>query len=66
MSNLIGNRFRVLVFGQSHAPSIGAVIEGVTPGLHLEEGYIRTYCARRLARFPRRGGRRTRRKFCPG
>ena len=24
MSNLIGNRFRVLVYGQSHSPCIGA------------------------------------------
>lgn len=50
MSSSFGSRFRVTLFGESHGPAIGAVIEGVTPGLHLEEGYIRAYCARRLAR----------------
>ncbi len=50
MSSSFGSRFRVTLFGESHGPAIGAVIEGVTPGLRLEEEYIRAYCARRLAR----------------
>ena len=50
MSSSFGSRFRVTLFGESHGPAIGAVIDGVTPGLPLDEAYIRAYCARRLAR----------------
>ena len=33
MSNLLGNKYRVHVFGQSHSEAIGAVIEGIPAGV---------------------------------
>jgi len=47
MSNLIGNRFRVLIYGQSHAPSIGAVIEGLPAGFSPDWDAVRAFMARR-------------------
>ena len=32
MSNTLGDKYRVQVFGQSHSPMIGAVIEGIPAG----------------------------------
>lgn len=47
MSNLIGNRFRVLIYGQSHAPSIGAVIEGLPAGFAPDWDAVNAFMARR-------------------
>lgn len=47
MANLIGNRFRVLVYGQSHAPSIGAVIEGLPAGFVPDWDAVSAFMARR-------------------
>lgn len=47
MSNLIGNRFRVLIYGQSHAPSIGAVIEGLPAGFVPDWEAVHAFMARR-------------------
>ena len=47
MSNMIGNRFRVLIYGQSHAPSIGAVIEGLPAGFTPDWDAVRAFMARR-------------------
>lgn len=47
MSNLIGNRFRVLIYGQSHAPSIGAVIEGLPAGFTPDWNAVHAFMARR-------------------
>lgn len=47
MSNLIGNRFRVLIYGQSHAPSIGAVIEGLPAGFRPDWDAVQAFMARR-------------------
>lgn len=47
MSNLIGNRFRILIYGQSHAPSIGAVIEGIPAGFAPDWDRVRAFMARR-------------------
>ena len=47
MSNLIGNHYRVMVFGQSHAPSIGAVIEGLPAGFRPDWDAVRAFMARR-------------------
>lgn len=47
MSNLIGNRFRVLIYGQSHAPSIGAIIEGLPAGFAPDWDAVHTFMARR-------------------
>ncbi len=47
MSNMIGNRFRVLIYGQSHAPSIGAVIEGLPAGFAPDWDAVKAFMARR-------------------
>lgn len=47
MSNLIGNQFRVLIYGQSHAPSIGAVIEGLPAGFKPDWDAVNAFMARR-------------------
>lgn len=47
MSNQIGNRFRVLIYGQSHAPSIGAVIEGLPAGFSPDWDAVHAFMARR-------------------
>lgn len=47
MSNQIGSRFRVLIYGQSHAPSIGAVIEGIPAGFLPDWERVRAFMARR-------------------
>ena len=36
MGNTVGHIFRVTTFGESHGPSIGAVIEGCPPGLSID------------------------------
>lgn len=35
--NSFGNKFRITVFGESHGPYIGVVMDGVTPGIELSE-----------------------------
>lgn len=47
MSNILGNRLRVMVYGQSHAPSIGAVIEGLPAGFTPDWEQVRAFMARR-------------------
>lgn len=47
MSNSLGERFRVTIFGQSHSPMIGAVIEGVPAGVAPDMDFIRAFMARR-------------------
>ncbi len=47
MSNSIGNRFRVLIYGQSHAPAIGAVIEGLPAGFKPDWDRVNAFMARR-------------------
>jgi len=47
MSNTIGEKIRVTVFGQSHAPSIGAVIEGLPAGMKIDMEHVKAFMARR-------------------
>jgi len=47
MSNTLGERYRVQVFGQSHSPMIGAVIEGVPAGVVPDMDFISAFMARR-------------------
>ncbi|MDD4254741.1 MAG: chorismate synthase [Methanofollis sp.] len=45
--NTFGRFFRVTTFGESHGPAIGAVIDGVPPGLHLAAEDIQPMLDRR-------------------
>ncbi len=47
MSNTLGSKFSVTVFGQSHSPMIGAVIEGVPAGVVPDMAAISAFMARR-------------------
>ena len=47
MSNRIGNAYSLLVFGQSHAPSIGGVIEGIPAGFVPDWTRLQAFMARR-------------------
>ena len=47
MSNCLGERYRLTVFGQSHSPMIGGVIEGVPAGVAPDMESIRAFMARR-------------------
>ena len=41
MKNTFGNAICVTIFGESHGPSIGAVVDGLAPGLAVDEDLIR-------------------------
>jgi len=47
MSNTLGDKYRVQVFGQSHSPMIGAVIEGIPAGVVPDMDAILRFMARR-------------------
>jgi len=47
MSNRLGERYRVQIFGQSHSPMIGAVIEGIPAGVVPDMDFISAFMARR-------------------
>ena len=47
MANILGKRFTVHIFGQSHAPSIGAVIEGLPVGFTPDWDRVRAFMLRR-------------------
>ena len=40
MKNTFGNNITLTVFGESHSEAIGAVIDGLAPGLEVNTGYI--------------------------
>ena len=40
MKNTIGNSVAVTLFGESHGEMIGAVIDGLAPGIAVDEAYI--------------------------
>ncbi|MBE5856049.1 MAG: chorismate synthase [Lachnospiraceae bacterium] len=47
MKNTFGNSLQITLFGESHGPYIGAVLDGLAPGLTVDENYIRELLARR-------------------
>lgn len=47
MANHFGNQFHIQIFGQSHAPSIGAVIEGLPAGFTPDWEKVAQFMARR-------------------
>ena len=46
MSNLLGDNYRLTIFGQSHSPMIGGVIEGVPAGVLPDMDFIGAFMAR--------------------
>ena len=49
MKNSFGNSISVTLFGESHGEAIGAVIDGIAPGIEIDHEYIR---ARLIERAP--------------
>lgn len=47
MSNTFGNRIRLTIFGQSHSPAIGAVIDGLPAGMGIDWEKVKSFMARR-------------------
>ena len=45
--NTFGHLFRVTTWGESHGPSIGAVVDGCPPGIELTEADIQPYLDKR-------------------
>ena len=49
MKNTFGNAITVTLFGESHGPAIGAVIDGIAPGIEIDKEYIDTRMNQRRA-----------------
>lgn len=47
MKNTFGNSISVTIFGESHGKAIGAVLDGVAPGVEVNEEFIKTILLRR-------------------
>ena len=43
MKNTFGNSVKVTIFGESHGEAIGAVIDGLAPGVAVDNDYIARY-----------------------
>ena len=50
--NTFGNKFRVSIFGESHGPFVGVTVDGVLPGIPLEEEDFKEDLLRRKAGAP--------------
>ncbi|AEI40734.1 chorismate synthase [Paenibacillus mucilaginosus] len=42
-----GERFKITTFGESHGAAVGVIVEGVTPGVEIDEAYIQKQMDRR-------------------
>lgn len=47
MKNTFGQSVAVTLFGESHGAAIGAVIDGLAPGIEVDESYIASQLSRR-------------------
>ena len=47
MKNTFGNSISITLFGESHGKAVGAVIDGLAPGLDVQPGIISKYLASR-------------------
>lgn len=50
MKNTFGNSLKLTLFGESHGDAIGAVIDGITPGIRIDTDFIDTQLARRRSK----------------
>lgn len=49
MKNTFGSALTVTLFGESHGPGVGAVVDGLAPGLAIDENEIRSEMDKRRA-----------------
>ncbi len=47
MKNTFGSSVTITIFGESHGPAIGCVLDGLTPGLEVDEEFIAKLLSRR-------------------
>ncbi len=47
MKNTFGNQITVTIFGESHGNGIGVVIDGLAPGVKVDEAFIRAQLTKR-------------------
>lgn len=47
MKNTFGNNITITLFGESHGPCIGAILDGMTPGIPVDEDFIKIKLAQR-------------------
>lgn len=47
MSNTIGDKVRLTIFGESHGPYVGAVLDGLEPGILVDETFLQECLAKR-------------------
>jgi len=47
MSSIWGKRIKISIFGESHGPAIGVVIDGFPAGVKIDEAYIKSQMQRR-------------------
>ena len=47
MKNTFGNSISITLFGESHGAQIGAVLDGLAPGVRIDEDFIRTQLDKR-------------------
>ena len=40
MKNTFGNNMTVTLFGESHGEALGCVIDGISPGIKVDEEFI--------------------------
>ena len=40
MKNTFGNHLTVTLYGESHGRAIGAILDGIAPGIPVDEDYI--------------------------
>lgn len=52
MKNSFGNSLSVTLFGESHGEAIGAVIDGISPGICIDEEFIKKQLSRRRPSSP--------------
>jgi chorismate synthase len=45
--NSYGDIFRITTFGESHGEAVGVIVDGVTPGVEIDERYIQVQMDRR-------------------
>lgn len=50
MKNTFGNAITVTLFGESHGPAIGAVLDGLAPGIKIDKEYIAAKLEQRKAK----------------
>lgn len=45
--NTFGEQFKITTFGESHGAAVGVIIDGVTPGVEIDEAFIQVQMDRR-------------------